>query len=387
MAVEQGALPVAAARWVPRPTLPGHVYRSEEHFELERRRIFHKEWFCVGRAERLAGPGDLLTVDVAGESIIIARNGEGVLRAFYNVCAHRGTRLCDPGTSHAKSNVIKCPYHAWTFDLDGRIAGTPNVHEEEGFDREQHHLWGVAVDEWDGFLFVNLSDEPRPLAEWIRDDPTGPGDFGRYGVSGLRIGATLSHEVAANWKIIVDNYNECLHCPNVHPELVKIVPIYRKGEVLEKDGWGGVTIVGGTRSSFTKDGISTLPRLPGIDDVDASAYYGYHLFPNLLMNLLSDCVFSMMLFPHDATSTTVVTEFMFTPETIAEPAFDPSPIVEFVDLVLRQDWEVCERAQIGNSSRAFDRGGVLPYNDRLIASTNEYYLSFLDGEVPETGRA
>ena len=370
------------AAWRPTRTLPGPAYTDPERFERERERLFWSMWSCVGRVEQVLEADAYFTADVAGQSVILVRGRDDQIRGFYNSCAHRGTKLCDEGAGRAKSGVFVCPYHAWSYDTTGKLVGTPNVHTEEGFDRAEHPLFQVHVDTWNGFLFVNLSEggPPMTLAEHVATDPTEPWDYERYQVGDLVIGATIEADVKANWKIVVDNYNECLHCPSVHPELVHIVPTYRKGQVTERPDWNGVTIAG---TSFTATGTSSLPRLPGITEQDACAYYGAFLMPTLLLNWLSDCVFSMRLTPLAVDRTIVTTDFLFRPETVAAPGFDPSEIVDFVKLVGEQDWEVCERVQTGVGSRGFRSGGVYPFADRLISHFNSYYADLM-GETVES---
>lgn len=360
------------ALWEPTSTLPGGAYWSPEIYAEERERIFFAEWFCIGREESVPNPSDYLVVDVAGESIIIARTKQNELRAYYNTCRHRGTKLCDDGAGHAKSNVFKCPYHAWTYTTDGALVGTPNVFAEEGFDKSLYPLWSVAVDSWDGFIFVNLAEDPQPLADMIANDPDKPNQFARYGMGELRIGATTTYEIAANWKILTENYNECLHCPQVHPELIELVPVYRKGRVEEDPTSWGVHLAA-EATSLTKTGTSDHPRLPGISDDDAHHYYGAHLFPNMNLNLTSDVVVAVYHLPKGPELTMVVEDFLFRPETIADPSFDPSDLLEFDAIVAGQDKAICEREQIGIKSRAYRRGGVYPYADRYVSAFNDYY--------------
>ncbi|HYH92859.1 MAG TPA: aromatic ring-hydroxylating dioxygenase subunit alpha, partial [Candidatus Saccharimonadales bacterium] len=250
---------LTAPTWRARPTLAGADYTSAAVHELERERIWFDRWICIGRAAELPSPGDALVRDLAGESIIVTRNRDGELRAFYNVCAHRGTKLLDEtgdGCAHL-GKVIKCPYHAWAFDLDGRLVGTPNVAEDEGFDRAAYPLHPIAVGTYAGFLFVHLGESPRPLLDELADGTESITNFERYGLEELRVGVRLTYEVAANWKIVVENYNECLHCPTIHPELVQIVPLYRFGEVWDEETRDdGNWMVDGA-SSFTRTGTST----------------------------------------------------------------------------------------------------------------------------------
>ena len=361
--------------WRPRPTLSGTQYTSGQVYEEERERIFFDRWIAFGRAEEVAGPGDYLVRDVAGESIIVTRNRDGELRGFYNVCAHRGTKLLDatpPGTCGHVSKAFKCPYHAWAFDLDGRLIGTPNVGEDEGFDRSSYPLHPVHVGAYAGFLFVNLSDDPAPLVEELAEGDESITFFERYRMDELRIGRRIVYEVKANWKIVVENYNECLHCPTIHPELVQLVPLYRFGEVWDDATTGvGNRMIEGA-SSFTPTGRSTLPPLPGLLPEDRSMYYGTFQFPNLLLNLHPDAAMYYLLLPRGPGHTTVISEYLFRPETIASPDFAPEPVVDLWDLISKQDWEVCERAQTGVGSRAF-RQGVFPRQDRFLFDFNERY--------------
>jgi Rieske 2Fe-2S family protein len=371
MVTQERARVRADPAWRPRPTLSGPDYASAEVYEEERERLFFSTWVCIGRAAEVGEPGDYLVRDVAGESIFVTRNREGELRAFYNVCAHRGTKLLDdePACGHL-GKALKCPYHAWSYDLDGRLLATPNVAEDELFERADYTLNAIAVDEHAGFLFVNLAESPRPLAAHLRDSNETITDFERYRMGELRLARRITYDVAANWKIVVENYNECLHCPTIHPELVKVVPLFRKGEV-----WDGETIDGGNLmldgfTSFTATGTSDLPKFPNLLAEDYGMYYGVFQFPNLMVNMHPDSVMTYLVYPKGPARTSVVSEFYFRPEAIALPGFDPSPTVELWDLISRQDWAVCERAQLGVSSRGF-RGGVYPRKDRLLFDFNE----------------
>jgi glycine betaine catabolism A len=357
--------------WLPRPTLTGPDYTSDAVYQEERERLFFRGWMCVGRAEEIASPGDYLVRDVAGESVFVVRNRDGELRAFYNVCAHRGTKLLDdePACGHL-GKALKCPYHAWSYDLDGRLLATPNVHEDELFDRDSYPLQGIAVGEYAGFLFVSLGDDPVSLEAWLRNSNETITDFDRYRMAELRLARRITYDVAANWKIVVENYNECLHCPQIHPELVQVIPLYRKGEV-----WDGETRDGGNEmapgaTSFTASGTSDLPKFPDLYPEDYGMYYGAFQFPNLMVNMHPDSVMAYLVYPKGPARTTVVSEFYFRPEALALPGFDPSPTVELWDLISRQDWSVCERAQLGVSSRSY-RSGVYPRKDRLLFDFNE----------------
>jgi Rieske 2Fe-2S family protein len=362
---------LAEQAWRPRPTLAGADYRSAAVYDEERERLFFGGWVCIGRADEVPGPGDYLVRDVVGESVFVVRNRNAELRAFYNVCAHRGTRLLDDEPACGQlGKALKCPYHAWSYDYDGRLLATPNVHEDELFDRSDHPLHAIAVDEYAGFLFVSLADDPRPLRDSLTDSNETITDFDRYRMGELRLGRRITYDVAANWKVVVENYNECLHCPTIHPELVQVVPLFRKGEVWDGEARDGGNLMVDGATSFTATGTSDLPKFPELLADDYGMYYGVFQFPNLMVNLHPDSVMAYLVYPSGPARTTVVSEFYFRPEAIALPGFDPSPTVELWDLISRQDWAVCERAQLGVSSRAY-RGGVYPRKDRLLFDFNE----------------
>ena len=367
--------------WHPRPTLSGGDYTSLEVYDQERERIWWGDWVCIGRTEEIPEPGDYLVRDLAGESVFIVRNAEGELRGFYNVCSHRGTKFLDDDTKGNVRKAFRCPYHAWTFDLNGRLVGTPNVKEDEYFDRSKYPLYSFAVDAYAGFLFANLAANPRPLMEALTDGAESITSFERFKMDELRVGVRIVYEVEANWKIVVENYNECLHCPSVHPELVQVVPLFRFGEVWDEETRddGNWMVEGAT--SFTETGHSELPKLPGLEPEDYQMYYGSYEFPNLMLNLHPDCAMYYIGYPKGPSHTTVVSEYLFRPETIADPAlFKPEPVVRFWDLISKQDWDVCERAQTGVGSRSFTQG-VYPRQDRFLYNFNEEWRQAMGREL------
>ncbi len=361
--------------WHPRPTLSGDRYTSDATWQEEREKVWFGGWVCVGRSEEVANHGDFIVRDLAGESIVITRSDEHGVTGFYNVCSHRGTKFLDdePASGHARK-AFTCPYHGWVYDLHGDLIGTPNVKQDELFDRSAYPLYRFAVEEHAGFLFANLSrDEVQPLRNYLAEGAESILVFERFRMEELRVGVRLTYEVDANWKILVENYNECLHCPQVHPELVQVIPLFRFGEVWDEETRDGGAAMRDGMESFTQSGSSTLPKLPGLLPDDQNMYYGMFQFPNLMVNLHPDCVMYYIAYPHGPGRTTIVSEFLFRPETIADPeVFTPEPVVELWDIVSKQDWAVCERAQTGVGSRAFG-SGVYPRQDRYLYAFNEQY--------------
>ncbi len=358
-------------------TLTGHEYRSWEVFERERETLFWREWFYAGRSELVSKPSDRLVSDVAGESILLVRDREGGLHAYHNVCRHRGSQLCDEGCSTGAPGGITCPYHAWSYSLDGRLIGTPHVGKDE-VDRDSMSLWRVTVAEWEGGMFVSLADEPEDLRSWLGRQVHEPLRFEQHRLGNLRIGHRTVSEVEANWKILIDNYNECLHCPKVHPELVELIPIYKTGSVMDPARTdGGVALAPGA-DSFTLSGRSWLPLLDGMGDSEANAYFGAAVFPNMFIDVTGTSAIITTLIPRGPTHTSVVSEYLFVAESVDDADFDPLPVVEFSELVAHQDYEVCERVQRGVSSRAFTKG-VYADKDSLAHEFNEWYRAVMGG--------
>ncbi len=215
-----------------KPTLRGEDYRSPAIYDADLESVFHRRWCYVGRSERLAHVGDRLVIDVGAESVLVLRNRDGDPQAYYNVCRHRGSQLCDASGSGFGA-AITCPYHAWSYSLDGELVGTPNVAKEE-LDRMAFPLHRVAVESWQGMLFVSLATDPPPLVDWLAEHSDEILSFERLQLDRLRLGRLETSTVAANWKILVENYAECLHCPQIHPELVEIIPLHQQGDVIRR---------------------------------------------------------------------------------------------------------------------------------------------------------
>jgi glycine betaine catabolism A len=356
-----------------RTTLPGAAYHSDETYAVDRERVFFRNWLYVGRAERLPNPGSWLRADIAGESLLLVRGHDRQIRGFYNVCRHRGSQLCDDEQGEVRSH-LRCPYHAWGYSLDGRLAITPLIEPDE-IDRENTSLWPVRAEVWEGFIFVNLSrEEPQSLIESLRTEQDDVLGLARVGLGELRIGHVSKVEVKANWKILLENYNECLHCPTVHPELVAVVPAYRKGSIFEPGREdGGVTLADG-RTAVAADPRLRLPLLPGNRDrADPSAYFGAMVYPSMFLDVDGSTALATAIHPTGPRSCRLVTEYLFSPDAFDDPAFDPQPVVEFNDLVTKQDNEVCERVQRGVTSHAFDHG-VFPAKDAWVHQLDQRYL-------------
>jgi Rieske 2Fe-2S family protein len=351
-------------------TLPSSWYRSPEVFRAEKERIFFREWIAVCREEELPGPGDYVVLDVLGESILIVRNREGALRAFYNVCRHRGSRLCRTPAETAALRVslpggiaagrIVCPYHQWSYDLNGALLAAPHLTTGDGFDKGDFHLYPVGADSWGGFVFLNLTPaEAKPLAAQLGAIPE---RLQRYPLRDLRIGASISYETASNWKILCENYNECYHCAGVHPELCAVVPSFREGGGGDLDWMRGIPHREGAYT-FTHSGTTLRRAFPGLDADEQVRHKGELVYPNLFLSVACDHVAAFILRPRGPDRTDITCHFLFEQHEIGKADFDPSDAVDFWDLVNRQDWAVCEGVQNGIRSRVHAHGFFAPMED------------------------
>ena len=337
-------------------TLPARFYVDPAHFLAERERFFAGMWACVGREEDVPNVGDVAVREVAGESLIVVRGEDGAIRAFYNVCRHRGTRLLD-GAACRVGKRIQCPYHAWTYDLRGRLVGAPHMEEGDRFAKEDWPLKGVALGVWDGHVFVHLGTNPPPLAEQLDSVPA---RFAPWGMGDLRRAHRIVYGVAANWKLIIQNFSECLHCPIIHPALQDISHyLSGENEPASPHYLGGRMDLRPGVATLAMGGRSTLAPLPGLDEAERSRVYFYALLPNLFLSLHPDYMLTHILRPSACDRTEIVCDLFVHPDAGPDP--DLGDIIAFWDQTNRQDWRVSELTQLGLTSRAYSPG---PYSDR-----------------------
>ena len=286
------------------------------------------------------------------------------------MCRHRGTRLCNAEEGQLPGR-IQCPYHAWTYGLDGRLLSAPHMDKVAGFAEADYPLQTVATAVWDGHVFINLSAHPRPLAEQLASLPA---KFEPWGMADLRLVERRAYALAANWKLVVQNYSECLHCPIVHP-LLHRQSHYMSGEnePPRPSYLGGRMDLRDGVKTLSMDGQTARACLPGLGPDDRRHVYYYALLPNLLLNLHPDYMLTFTLWPRAVDRTDVVCEWHFHPEEIARPGFDPTGAIEFWDLTNHQDWALSELAQQGIGSRGYRPG---PYSNReeLLHALDRFVL-------------
>lgn len=353
-------------------SLAQRYFVSSEIFSQEQNRIFSRQWVLVGHQNQIANAGDYFTTEVGGESLIIVRDKRGAIHGFYNVCRHRGSRLIE--NRNGQSAAIQCPYHAWTYALDGRLIGAPHMDEVAGFDKADYSLHAANLTLWEGFIFVNLGDSPAPMAEWFKPMA---GKFSRWNMSALRSVKRIEYDVRANWKLIFENYSECYHCAGVHPELSKISPSdSAENDLTEGPFLGGFMRIAKGKSLTMSGNACALP-IGSFGERDFHLVFYYSIFPNMLLSLHPDYVMVHQLRPQSPEQTLIFCDWFFNPEAFERDDFEPNDAIEFWDMINKQDWHVCELSQQGIASRAYEPG---PYSAResIPAAWDGYYLRSMD---------
>ena len=354
-------------------TLPAQYYTDPALFQREMRAVHYEMWLHAGRTQQLPETGSYFRVQFAGVDVVVLRGDNDEITAFYNTCRHRGTLLCKEHEGRVPGK-IRCAYHAWTYALDGTCISAPNMEKVQGFDRADYPLNKVAVATWDGHIFINLSKQPQPFHEYLAGLDR---KFTPWGMEQLvRVERKVYH-LQANWKLVIQNYSECLHCPIAHPLLNKHSH-YMSGdnEPPQPTYLGGRMDLREGVKTLSMDGQTNRDPLPGLSAEDRRHVYYYCLLPQLLLNLHPDYMLTFQLWPMAVDRTDIVCEWAFHPDAIAKPDFDPRDAIDFWDLTNKQDWELSDLAQAGISTRGYQPG---PYSNReeLLMALDHFVLERL----------
>jgi choline monooxygenase len=371
-------------------TLIPDAYVSAEFHAFERDRIFGRSWVPVCVTDEVAEPGSYVVADVAGRSLIVCRNRSGELRAHHNVCRHRGTRLVDDERGRVE-RFFQCPYHAWAYDLDGACLGTPLFTPESGipqgqqdafdmsdvvaFDKADYGLHAARVDSWGCLVFVCLDPEAPSLADELGDLPA---RLAGYRLEESRLLRRVEYEIAANWKLVGENFMEYYHLPWVHPGLVKVSPL--KAHFRWQGSGMYVGFCTSPIAANTDDGgWQGLPPLSTLDEDDATSARFVWLFPSLAINALPNHTFLLLARPAAAGLTREVAYLLAHPESIdgAGDALEQEigALLAFWDEVNREDIAIVERVQAGLADPAYT-GGRMCY--RFEESVHRFQNMLID---------
>jgi glycine betaine catabolism A len=357
VALARSLLPFGESRM-----LPWAAYVDDDVFAWEECRFFRGGWMCVGRSEDVAAPGDQRAESVGKAGVFLVRDDDGRLRGFSNACRHRGHELLPCGESR-NLHIVVCPYHSWSYRLDGSLRHAPGFDELHSFDPDRHGLVELPTDEWHGLVFVDASGGAGPLAEHFAgvEELVAP-----YEPERLRVAGHHDYVVAANWKILTENYQECYHCSMIHPELCSVSPPRSGANYNRPDsgawvgGWMDLRDGADTMSISGRSGGTTLRGL----DAEARRVVVYlALFPNVLMSLHPDYVMTHLLTPLGPDRTRIRCSWSFSPEDLGRDGFDPAYAVDFWDITNRQDWRACESVQRGMEAETTVPGPLSPDED------------------------
>ena len=359
-------------------TLPGVAYTSPELFAWEMRHFFDDSWTYLGRVEGLIAPGMRRAIRAGQGSILLTRDEAGSLHGFFNICRHRGHELLPVGAS-AQGALIECPYHGWTYRIDGSLKSAPHLGHRPGFQVSEHCLVPVRISEWEGWLFANVSGDSGPLHEHIGNlaafmEAWAP----RQMVEVSR----MDYLVEANWKLIHENYQECYHCSEIHPELCRVSPP-TSGVNLDATGiWvGGWMDLREDAETMSLTGKGGAPILVGLSEQNRRRVYYLALFPNLLISPHPDYVLTHRLEPISPTRTRVECRTLFERGVAARPDFDGRYASEFWDVTNRQDWAAVESIQRSAASPGFRPGPISEMEDAVYLFFNMVATSYVEGRL------
>jgi choline monooxygenase len=317
-------------------TLPGPFYTDPRIFELEKRAVFGDTWQMVGRAAQVERPGQFVTAEVGGERILVVRGEDGELRAFFNVCRHHAAAVMSPAEGCVER--LRCPYHGWTYGLDGELRATPELDGVEEFDRAANGLVRASVATWERFVFVHLAANAPPLAEHLgrlAHDARG------LGLDTLDFAERREYVLSCNWKVFVDNYLDGgYHVPFLHKGLSSVLSF--KDYTIE---------------TFDRACLQSSPITPGNDATTASVRAGtakyYWLYPNLMLNWYEGYLDTNLVVPLAVDRTKVVFEFYFA--DLAQSARNARSM-DVSERIQDEDHAICESVQKGLASRAYGAG-------------------------------
>jgi glycine betaine catabolism A len=370
-------------------TLPGEAYASPALFGWEQRHFFEGSWVCVGRSSELATPGDQRAVRVGSVGVLLVRDDSGALRGFFNACRHRGHELLEPG-GRRNARGIKCPYHSWVYGLAGDCRATPRYGghagtDPDGFDRADFPLVPARVAEWRGWVFANVSGDAPPIEEHVGNLDLVVAD---YRPERLTLGASHEYEVAANWKIVVENYNECYHCSSIHPELCAVTPPDSgRGYPEPPSGvWvGGPMELREHAVTMSLTGESLGVPIPTVPQSKRREVGYLVLLPDLLISLHPDYVMTHRLVPVAHDRTWIECAWLFPPEAFERPDFSPGYAAEFWDITNREDWQACQSVQRNAASPGFRQGPFSPWEVDVWAAMAVVARGYLEGRLSPAG--
>lgn len=363
------------------PTLPLSYYFDATQYARELDLIWARNWIYLCRADEISAGGDYRVFIIAGREIIVIRNEHDELVGYFNSCRHRGSVLTLESQGCFKHGRITCPYHSWSYDLSGRLVATGKARPIPRFNPEQYGLHSVTIAQWRGFVFANLNPGDATELEDSIGEEFAP--LNNWPLEQLQVAHRFSKTLQCNWKLFWENFNECLHCPNVHPDLSRLVPIYRRGLMVRNDDPEWRQHVGDTdprlsgrlrdgACTWSDDGEAVGPSFADLTQSEVEAGHTYAVaLPSLFVVGHIDYVRAVRVTPLDSESMQISAEWLVLPEALAKGEFDVERAADFAKQVMLEDGRVCEINQRGIRSSA-DSHGVLMQEEYEVFAFQEW---------------
>lgn len=325
-------------------TIPAHWFTDPQLLQDEIKHVLSSTWQYVGHVSQLANSGDFLVDEILGRPIIVVKNQTGEIHCFANVCRHRGGPLA---TKNGSGRVLRCMYHAWTYNLDGALIGAPKFDGVENFQKQDCKLPKYRLETYDGLMFVNFSELAGPLSEHLGDVRQ---TIHPISLHDMRYHSRVVYPVKANWKVYIDNYMEGYHLLPVHPELSKILNVSEYKTTLDKNHVLQSGPLAGEDNPYHTSGM---------------AYY-YHFFPNLMFNILPGRLQVNSIIPVDANNCLTVFDFFFSEKDDSLRAVRAKDDLAVSDLVQQEDIAICELVQKGLQSGSYHKGRISVSEERGV---------------------
>ncbi len=370
------------------PGLPAIWYHDPDHYQRELGAIWRHSWVYVCHGSEIAEPRSFRTIEIGDQNVVVLRGSDGALKAFHNSCRHRGSILCTERQGKLASKLLVCPYHQWSYAADdGRLVRTTSVVEPENFDKRDYPLFKVAVADWRGCIFVHL--DPDAVFEPDRVFGRSSEAIDNFPLETMVVIDTWRKTMACNWKTFWENFNECLHCPNIHPELSQLVPVYSRRISDPRDAIGWEERIddpdpryrGGLRDgaeTWSSDGSAQGHIIPDLSEADVTRGQKYVTsYPGMFIGAYPDHVRIVRIMPLGPEETEIVAEWLVPPETAADDAYDRSKVVDFAILVMGQDAWASELNQRGLHAAPLDHGVLMP-EERWVKDFHDWVRNALD---------
>jgi phenylpropionate dioxygenase-like ring-hydroxylating dioxygenase large terminal subunit len=350
-------------------TLPAACYTSEAFYRREVEGIFRKVWNFIGRAERVADPGDYFAFEFAGIPVVVVRGKDRRVRAFANSCRHRGAKVM---SGEGNCPAMCCPYHAWTYGLDGKLKTAPEMDRAEGFDRKDYGLVELRLETWGGFLFLNFDPQAESLESFLGDLP----ELMRpYAFERMRCTRRKEYLIDCNWKVYVENAMESYHVPRVHTKTLQRQKRDHNPPILPARGQycGLYTRHKGSRALL--EGMKGFPDIATLEGDSAAGTYYILVYPSTMFGCTYDCMWWLELQPLGPARSRLIVGSCFPEETVARDDFDElvGNYYRRWEISIGEDNEVSELQQAGLSS-PFCQPGRFSHMEPLVHAIDNWVL-------------